>query len=158
MIETPLGTVSFNGAPECTRDGDVWTVVWRRAGPAPEHEFWLRLDPEGATGGASGGAATGEWLDAMTFDRDGTFVSFGGPDIEWLHGRAGRDLPARWASLLPSDTAAAGRYRVDLGDTTVTWHLPDLLAGESLSLRVAVAWSTDEMTSWSAVDAAVLFG
>jgi hypothetical protein len=74
VIDTPLGTVSFSGAPECARKGDVWTAVWRRTGPAPEQEFWLRLDSADADGGVSGGLP-GEWLDAMTFERDETFVS-----------------------------------------------------------------------------------
>ena len=150
MIETPLGTVVCTGAPVCGRlDSGTWGVVWRRTGPASEEAFSMRLDAVGASGGAS----TGEWLDAMTFEGAGGFVSYGGPDIEFLHALAdGRHLPARWAALLPSDMAAAGRYRVDLDGATITWRLPGLLADESLTLCATVAWSADEMTAWSAVD------
>jgi hypothetical protein len=164
MIGTPLGTVRFTGSPrigpcapalpEGYPEVTARAAVWRLTGPRPEVTLAARLtDPPPDSGG---GADSGQYLEALTFESPTEVMSFGGPDIGGAHGLAERGhLPPRWTSLLPEWEGPADRYRVATSDTMITWHLPDLLAGESLALPVIVAWGgpAARPATWFAVSA-----
>ncbi|WP_282607321.1 hypothetical protein [Pelagibius sp. Alg239-R121] len=98
---------------------------------------------------ADGGPDAGQNLDALTWDIGSTRVSLGTEDDECLKefARQGR-LPARWESLISSDTV---RYRTD-GLQVV---LPELEFGEECEIIFLVAWNIppndDDASTWASV-------
>lgn len=153
MIETPLGTVRFSGTPRLasiTAPDQVTAVaaVWQLTGPTDG--LTLAATLTGLPADAHGGPASGESLDAVTFENTGAALSIGGPDVEQLRYEAGRNLPARWAELLADDCVT---YR----SAGIGWRLPALLAGEPLAMAAVVAWRVgtrpeDDVSTWLAVD------
>lgn len=134
-----------------------WMALWQvRAGQdIPALRFGLGLAPtESVTAGWDGG----QGLAALTVDGPDAVLTLGGSDVDELGYFAERQMgvPRRWLADLR--LAEAGR-NPDVGVertglTELTWRLPDLEAGESVELALAVAWgppSEDEPGTWYAV-------
>ncbi|WP_273653791.1 HEAT repeat domain-containing protein [Cellulomonas fimi] len=150
-VETLVVPYAYENAllehPRCS----CWGVEWRLHATSDTAPITIAAHLPDSVAGSRGG---GWHLATVEFENDNYHLAIGGPADDALDDEleAGLHAPS-WRGQFASDAARAEVARQ--APHGLTWHLPRLLAGESATTHVAVAWTVagpaeaGDATAWA---------